>query len=78
MSPRDPDFSAKPIIETAPYTSTQRDEFVAGNQHTTGIPNRHPATSIFNSEEGNVLHAAEIKEHWINKGERLIEISPGV
>lgn len=44
-----------------------------------GTPNRHPATSIFNSEEGgNVLRAAEIKEHWINKGERLIEVSPGV
>ena len=24
----------------------------SGNQHTAGTPNRHPATSIFNSEEG--------------------------
>lgn len=113
MSPRDPDFSAKPIIETGPYTSAQRDEFLAGNsagtklgphhrhqipvrdggiideipgpghpsgnQHTAGTPSRHPATSIFNSEEGgNVLRATEIREHWINKGKRLIEISPEV
>lgn len=113
MSPRDPDFSAKPITEAGPYTLTQRDGFLAGNsagtklaphhrhqipvrdggiideipgpghpkgnQHTGGTPNRHPAKSIFNSEEGGkALRAAEIKEHWINKGKRLKEILPGV
>ena len=113
MSPRDPDFSAKPIIEEGPYTSAQRDAFFAGNsagtklaphhrhqipvrdggvideipgpghpsgnQHTAGTPSRHPAGSIFNKEPGgNVLRANEIKQHWKNKGERLIERKPGV
>ena len=113
MSPRDPDFMAKPIIEEGPYTSAQRDAFLAGNsagtklaphhrhqipvrdggvideipgpghpsgnQHTAGTPSRHPAESIFNMEPGgNVLRANEIKQHWKNKGERLIERRPDV
>ena len=113
MSPRDPDFSAKPITEAGPYTSRQRDAFLAGNSagtklsphhrhqipvrdggvideipgpghpsgnhHTAGSPTRHPAKSIFNSEvEGNKLRAEEIKNHWIDKGNRLIEIEPGI
>lgn len=113
MSPRDPSFSAKPITEAGPYTSAQRDAFLAGNsagtklaphhrhqipvrdggvidelpgpghpsgnQHTAGSPSRHPAKSIFNSEPGgNVLRADEITQHWIDKGNRLIEVEPGV
>ena len=31
ISPRDPDFLAKPITEAGPYTSAQRDAFLAGN-----------------------------------------------
>lgn len=112
MSPRDSSFSAKPITEVGPYTSAQRDAFLAGNsagteqapyhrhqipvrdggvidelpgpghpsgnQHTAGSPSRHPAKSIFNSESGgNVLRADEIKQHWIDKGNRLIEVEPG-
>ena len=50
----------------------------SGNQHTAGSPSRHPAKSIFNSESGgNVLRADEIKQHWIDKGNRLIEVEPG-
>jgi len=113
MSPRDPNFSAKPIIEEGPYTSAQRDAFLAGNsagtklaphhrhqipvrdggvideipgpghpsgnQHTAGTPSRHPAGSVFNKEPGgNALRANEIKQHWKNKGQRLIERKPGV
>ena len=51
----------------------------SGNQHTAGTPSRHPAESIFNKESGgNVLRANEIKKHWKNKGERLIERKTGV
>ena len=51
----------------------------SGNQHTAGSPSRHPAKSIFNSESGgNVLRANEITQHWIDKGNRLIEVEPGV
>ena len=51
----------------------------SGNQHTAGSPSRHPAKSIFNSERsGNVLRANEITQHWIDKGNRLIEVEPGV
>lgn len=113
MSSRDPSFSAKPITEAGPYTSAQRDAFLAGNsagtklaphhrhqipvrdggvidelpgpghpsgnQHTAGSPSRHPAKSIFNSEPGgNALRADEITQHWIDKGNRLIEVEPGV
>ena len=113
MSPRDPDFSAKPITEEGPYTSAQRESFLkgksgdtklaphhrhqipvrdggvidelpgpghpSGNQHTAGSPNRHPAKSIFNSEPGgNTLRANEISQSWIDKGNRLIEVEPGV
>lgn len=41
MSPRDPGFSAKSIIETGPYTSTQRDEFLAGNSAGTKFAPHH-------------------------------------
>ena len=113
MSPKDPSFSAKPIIEVGPYTSVQRVEFLKGNSagtklashhrhqipvrdggvideipgpghssgnlHTAGSPSRHPAKSVFNSEPaGNALRAYEIKQHWIDKGKRLIEIEPGI
>ena len=51
----------------------------AGNQHTAGSPNRHPANSIFNAEaDGDKLRRDEIKNHWKEKGKRLIEIEPGV
>lgn len=51
----------------------------SGNQHTAGSPSRHPAKSIFNSERsGNVLRVNEITQHWIDKGNRLIEVEPGV
>ncbi len=86
MSPRDLDFSEKPITASGPYTTAQRNQFLngesagtrlaphyrhqipvrdggvideipgpghpAGNQHTGGTPNRHPAESIFNKEPG--------------------------
>lgn len=41
MNPRDPDFSAKPIIGTGPYTSTQKDEFLAGNLAGTKLAPHH-------------------------------------
>ncbi|MBP3279988.1 MAG: hypothetical protein J6I58_08960 [Eubacterium sp.] len=113
MSPRDPDFSAKPITEEGPYTSEQREDFLngnssdtklaphhrhqipvrdggvidelpgpghpSGNQHTSGSPSRHPAKSIFNSEPGgNTLRSDETSQHWIDKGNRLIEVEPGI
>ncbi|MBO4913447.1 MAG: hypothetical protein J5504_12070, partial [Butyrivibrio sp.] len=113
MSPRDPDFSAKPITEAGPYTTEQRKAFLdgksantklaphhrhqipvrdggvidelpgpghpCGNQHTAGTPSRHPARSIFNNEPGgNVLRNNEITQSWIEKGNRLIEVEPGV
>ena len=113
MSPRDPEFSAKPITESGPYTSAQREAFLngksggtkvaahhrhqipvrdggvideipgpghpSGNQHTAGSPNRHPARSIFNNEAGgNGLRAKEIANSWIEKGNRLIEVEPGI
>lgn len=44
-----------------------------------GSPSRHPAKSIFNSEPGgNALRADEITQHWIDKGNRLTEVEPGV
>lgn len=50
-----------------------------GNEHTAGSPGRHPGDSIFNSEVGgNKLRNDEIKAHWKTKGERLVEIKPGV
>ena len=113
MSPRDPSFSSKPITESGPYTSAQRNSFLtgnsagtklaphhrhqipvrdggvideipgpghpSGNQHTAGSPSRHPAKSVFNNEPGgNKLRAYEINQHWKNKGNRLVEIEPGV
>lgn len=51
----------------------------SGNKHTAGTPNRHPNKSIFNDMEGgNSLRQKEIREHWKNKGNRLIEVKPGV
>ena len=51
----------------------------SGNQHTASFPSRHPAKSIFNSEpNGNVLRANEIAKSWRDKGNRLIEVKPGV
>ena len=51
----------------------------AGNQHTAGSPNRHPANSIFNAEaDGDKLRRDEIKNNRKEKGKRLIEIEPGV
>ncbi len=51
----------------------------SGNMHTAGTPNRHPNKSIFNNiEGGNSLRQKEIRDHWKNKGERLIEDQPGV
>ncbi len=48
-----------------------------GNEHTFGSPSRHPGKSVFNSEPGgNKLRNDEIKAHWQEKGERLVEISP--
>ncbi|MCR5628172.1 hypothetical protein [Eubacterium sp.] len=113
MSPRDPDFSVKPITEAGPYTTAQREEFIkgnsagtklashhrhqipvrdggvideipgpghpSGNQHTKGSPSRHPAKSIFNNEpNGNLLRANEIRQSLRDKGNRLIEVEPGV
>ena len=50
-----------------------------GNQHTGGSPNRHMADSIFNAEkDGNKLRQKEIRQHWKDKGNRLIEVKPGV
>lgn len=44
-----------------------------GNQHTGGCPNRHPNSSIFNSESnGNRLRNSEIRAFWKAKGKRLI------
>ncbi len=44
-----------------------------GNQHTGGSPNRHPNSSIFNSESnGNRLRNSEIRAFWKTKGKRLI------
>ena len=44
-----------------------------GNQHTGGSPNRHPNSSIFNSESnGNRLRNSEIRAFWKAKGKRLI------
>ena len=113
MSPRDPSFSEKPIIESDPYTTEQKNEFLkgnsggtklsphhrhqipvrdggvideipgpghpSGNQHTAGTPSRHPAKSIFNQEKGgNLVRSNEIKQHWKDKGKRLIEIESNV
>ncbi len=40
---------------------------------------RHPAMSIFNNEPGgNILRNNEITQSWIEKGNRLIEVEPGV
>ena len=41
MSPRDPSFSAKPITEAGPYTSAQRDAFLAGNSAGTKLAPHH-------------------------------------
>lgn len=50
-----------------------------GNQHTAGSPSRHPGDSIFNSEVGsNKLRNDEIKVYWKAKGERSVEVRPGV
>ena len=44
-----------------------------GNQHTGGSPNRHPNSSIFNSESnGNRLRNSEIRAFWKAKGKKLI------
>ena len=44
-----------------------------GNQHTGGSPNRHPNSSIFNSESnGNRLRNSEIRAFWKAKGKMLI------
>ena len=44
-----------------------------GNQHTGGSQNRHPNSSIFNSESnGNRLRNSEIRAFWKAKGKRLI------
>lgn len=90
MSPRDPDFSTKPITEEGPYTSVQRDEFLKGNSAGTKISPHHrhqiPVRDGGIIDEipgpghpsGNILRIEEIKNHWIQKGNRLIEVEPGV
>ena len=51
----------------------------SGNIHTAGSPTRHPSPSIFNSMEGGkTLRQSEITSHWRAKGQRLIEVDPGV
>jgi hypothetical protein len=51
----------------------------AGNAHTGGSPTRHPSPSVFNSmPDGDLLRSREIIEHWRAKGNRLIEVEPGV
>ncbi|MBK7144295.1 MAG: RHS repeat-associated core domain-containing protein [Xanthomonadales bacterium] len=50
-----------------------------GNEHTGGTPNRHPNPSIFRrAEGGESLRGREIRDQWTQKGERMIEIEPGV
>lgn len=50
-----------------------------GNEHTRGKPSRHPSPSIFRRVAGGeTLRRQEIRSHWNQKGERLIEIEPGV
>ncbi|MBK6434595.1 MAG: hypothetical protein IPF83_01140 [Rhodanobacteraceae bacterium] len=50
-----------------------------GNEHTSGTPSRHPNPSIFRrTEGGELLRGREIRDNWTQKGERLIEIEPGV
>lgn len=41
MSPRDPAFSAPPIIVTGPFTTTQKDMFLAGNSARTKLAPHH-------------------------------------
>lgn len=41
MSPRDPDFSAKPITEAGPYTTAQREQFLEGNSAGTKLAPHH-------------------------------------
>lgn len=41
MSPRDPDFSVKPIVEAGPYTTTQRNQFLAGTSAGTKLAPHH-------------------------------------
>lgn len=41
MSPRDPDFSEPPIFEEGPFTSAQRDAFLAGSPGDTHIAAHH-------------------------------------
>jgi hypothetical protein len=51
----------------------------SGNDHTARSPSRHPSPSIFNSMEGGkALRQSEISRHWQAKGQRLIEVEPGV
>ncbi|MCA9040111.1 MAG: hypothetical protein KDA65_07190 [Planctomycetaceae bacterium] len=50
-----------------------------GNIHTAGSPSRHPGPSVFNSmQNGKALRASEIRDHWQAKGQRLVEVEPGV
>ena len=45
-----------------------------GNIHTKGSPTRHPGLSYFlNTEGGEGQRKQEIKEHWQEKGSRLVE-----
>jgi len=113
MSPHDPAFSAKPIVDAGPFTTAQRAELLrgknagthlsphhrhqvptthggvidevpghghsSGNIHTGISPTRHPGPSVFNPMEGGeALRAKEIRDHWRTKGERLVEVEPGV
>lgn len=41
MSPRDPDFSVKPIYEEGPFTSAQRESFLNGSPGDTHIAAHH-------------------------------------
>jgi hypothetical protein len=51
----------------------------AGNTHTGGSPSRHPGGSFFRMMPGgDGLRGREIRSHWRAKGERLIEVRPGV
>ncbi len=50
-----------------------------GNVHLGGSPTRHPSPSIFNRMQGGkALRGAETSASYVEKGQRLVEIRPGV